>query len=64
MPQDGPSLEVVQRCTKEHLFEIAEHYGVEVCKQTKKCVLVQEVCAALSAGGILPAVRVAPEQAS
>lgn len=39
---------MVQCCTKEHLFEIAEHYGVEVCKQTKKCILVQEVCAALS----------------
>lgn len=59
----SPSWEAVWRCTKDNLFLIAGHYGVEVNKQAKKAALLQEVSAALISGRVLPAVQRAPGQA-
>lgn len=59
---DSPSVDAIQRCTKEHLFAIAEYYCVEVSKHAKKPVVVHELCEALLDKGLLPAPRLAAEQ--
>lgn len=54
-------MEVIQNCTKDNVFAIADYYGLEVSRQVKKQVLVRDVCSQLMAKGVLPAAKVTTE---
>ena len=51
---EAPTFEVLDRCRKEDLFVIAEHYKVKISKQGRKQEVKRKVYAALADDGILP----------
>lgn len=50
----APSIEVVHKCTREHLITLADHFKVSVSRQGKKDLVKSELLDALVEKGIFP----------
>lgn len=58
----APTLEVFNKCTKEHLLLVSEHFNVSVPKQAKKKKIKDELLIGLVQIGVFPATVLPKEQ--